>query len=64
MELRDKGSKYENNWFGGKGVMLAVDNVNQQIAPKIQGIEVTEQRLIDQTMIKLDVYTYKIKTRS
>lgn len=54
LELRDKGSKYENNWFGGKGVMLAVDNVNQQIAPKIQGIEVTEQRLIDQTMIKLD----------
>ncbi|WP_322909025.1 phosphopyruvate hydratase [Mycoplasmopsis felis] len=54
LELRDKGSKYENNWFGGKGVMLAVDNVNQQIAPNIQGIEVTEQRLIDQTMIKLD----------
>ncbi|WP_322902400.1 phosphopyruvate hydratase [Mycoplasmopsis felis] len=54
LELRDKGSKYENNWFGGKGVMLAVNNVNQQIAPKIQGIEVTEQRLIDQTMIKLD----------
>lgn len=54
LELRDKASKYENNWFGGKGVMLAVDNVNQQIAPKIQGIEVTEQRLIDQTMIKLD----------
>ncbi|WP_435129475.1 phosphopyruvate hydratase [Mycoplasma sp. 6243] len=54
LELRDKGSKYEKNWFGGKGVMLAVDHVNQIIAPAIEGIEVTEQRLIDQRMIILD----------
>ncbi|AKF40868.1 enolase [Mycoplasmopsis canis UF31] len=54
LELRDKGSKYEGNWFGGKGVMLAVDNVNKHIAPAIEGIEVTDQRKIDQIMIKLD----------
>ncbi|WBP84047.1 phosphopyruvate hydratase [Mycoplasmopsis edwardii] len=54
LELRDKGSKYEGNWFGGKGVMLAVDHVNKDIAPAIEGIEVTEQRKIDQIMIKLD----------
>ncbi|MGL5617565.1 MAG: phosphopyruvate hydratase [Metamycoplasmataceae bacterium] len=55
LELRDKGSKkYENNWYGGKGVMLAVDNVNQVIAPALLGLDVTNQRFIDETMIKLD----------
>ncbi|ADE19489.1 phosphopyruvate hydratase [Mycoplasma crocodyli] len=54
LELRDKGSIYESNWFGGKGVMLAVDHVNKDIAKHIIGLEVTEQRKIDKTMIKLD----------
>ncbi|TNK88501.1 phosphopyruvate hydratase [Mycoplasmopsis pullorum] len=54
LELRDKGSKYEGNWFGGKGVMLAVDHVNQDIAPELLGMEVTEQRAIDYKMIELD----------
>ncbi|TNK94747.1 phosphopyruvate hydratase, partial [Mycoplasmopsis pullorum] len=54
LELRDKGSKYEDNWFGGKGVMLAVDHVNQDIAPQLLGMEVTEQRAIDYKMIELD----------
>ena len=54
LELRDKGSKYESNWFGGKGVMLAVDNVNKIIAKELIGIDVTQQRLIDELMIKLD----------
>lgn len=55
LELRDQNSaKYKNNWFGGKGVMLAVDNVNNKIAPEIIGLEVTDQRLIDELMIKLD----------
>ena len=53
-ELRDKGTKFESNWFGGKGVMTAVNNVNSIIAPKLVGMEVTKQRLIDMTMIKLD----------
>ncbi|MEE3928544.1 phosphopyruvate hydratase [Mycoplasmopsis ciconiae] len=54
LELRDKGSKYESNWFGGKGVMLAVDHVNYDIAPHIIGMEVTDQRQIDYKMIELD----------
>ena len=53
-ELRDKGTKYANNWFGGKGVMTAVNNVNNKIAKALIGVEVTEQRLIDMTMIELD----------
>lgn len=55
LELRDQNStKYKDNWFGGKGVMLAVDNVNNKIAPELIGIEVTDQRLIDEIMIDLD----------
>ncbi|VEU75747.1 Enolase [Mycoplasmopsis maculosa] len=54
LELRDKGTKYENNWFGGKGVMTAVDHVNNDIAPVIEGMSVFDQRLIDLTMIELD----------
>ncbi|QZE12169.1 phosphopyruvate hydratase [Mycoplasma sp. Ms02] len=54
LELRDMGSKYESNWFGGKGVMLAVDHVNQDIAPELVGMEVTDQRSIDLKMIELD----------
>ena len=53
-ELRDKGTKYANNWYGAKGVKTAVNNVNNKISQKLIGIEVTEQRLVDMTMIKLD----------
>ncbi|WP_029513228.1 phosphopyruvate hydratase [Mycoplasmopsis primatum] len=61
LELRDKGTKYENNWFGGKGVMTAVDNVNKHIAPKLIGFSVFDQRAIDLTMIKLDGTASKSK---
>lgn len=54
LELRDKGTKYEKNWYGGKGVQTAVDHVNNDIAPKLLGFEVTDQRAIDMKMIKLD----------
>ncbi|MGL5521940.1 MAG: phosphopyruvate hydratase [Metamycoplasmataceae bacterium] len=55
LELRDGNSKkYKDNWFGGKGVMTAVDNVNNIIAPEIEGLEVTDQRLIDKMMVDLD----------
>ncbi|UUM19659.1 MULTISPECIES: phosphopyruvate hydratase [unclassified Mycoplasma] len=54
LELRDKGSKYESNWFGGKGVMLAVDHVNNDLTPELLGTEVTDQRGIDLKMIALD----------
>ncbi|MFV8414173.1 phosphopyruvate hydratase [Mycoplasma sp. Z707] len=54
LELRDKGSEFEGNWFGGKGVMLAVNHVNNDIVPYILGMEVTDQRKIDMKMIELD----------
>ncbi|QJG66814.1 phosphopyruvate hydratase [Mycoplasma phocoenae] len=59
LELRDKGTQYEKNWFGGKGVMSAVDNVNNIIAPEIIGMDVTQQRKIDQIMIELDGTEFK-----
>ncbi|WLP85585.1 phosphopyruvate hydratase [Mycoplasma seminis] len=54
LELRDKGSEFEGNWFGGKGVMLAVNHVNNDIVPHILGMEVTDQRKIDMKMVELD----------
>ena len=50
VELRDNEPKR----YGGKGVLQAVDNVNGKLAPAIVGIEVTEQRRIDQRMLDLD----------
>ncbi len=50
VELRD-GDKSK---YLGKGVLKAVENVNEVIAPEIVGFLVTEQRLIDQVMIDLD----------
>ena len=50
LELRD-GDKAR---YMGKGVVKAVDNVNNVIAPGIIGIAATNQRLIDNAMIELD----------
>lgn len=50
LELRD-GDK---NRFSGKGVLRAVQNVNENIAPEILGMEVSAQREIDEKMISLD----------
>ncbi|WP_423479156.1 phosphopyruvate hydratase [Mycoplasmopsis bovis] len=61
LELRDKGTKYEGNWFGGKGVMTAVDNVNEKIAPELIGMSVFDQRAIDKLMIELDGTATKSK---
>ena len=49
MELRDGGSL----WMG-KGVTLAVEHVNEVLNEELHGIDVTEQRLIDQIMIDVD----------
>lgn len=40
--------------YHGMGVHKAVDNVNTLIAPELCGIDVAEQRKIDQIMINLD----------
>ncbi len=49
LELRDGGDRY-----GGKGVLKAVENVNNVIAPKLMGANSLDQRSIDQQMIELD----------
>ena len=50
LELRDNNSTR----FMGKGVLKAVDNVNNIIAPKIIGLDSTNQKEIDELMINLD----------
>jgi len=50
VELRD-GDKSK---YLGKGVLKAVENVNDKIAEELVGISVFEQRLIDKIMIELD----------
>jgi enolase len=49
VELRDGG----DIWMG-KGVQKAVDHVNNVLNEELNGIDVTEQRLIDQMMIDID----------
>jgi enolase len=49
LELRDGGKRYN-----GKGVTLAVANVEDEIAPRLIGMDVREQALIDRTLIELD----------
>ncbi|PXY04583.1 phosphopyruvate hydratase [Corynebacterium striatum] len=48
-ELRDGGERYL-----GKGVLKAVENVNEEISDEIAGFEADDQRLIDQALIALD----------
>jgi enolase len=50
VELRD-GDKSK---YMGKGVLKAVENVNEIIAKELQGIDVFEQNAIDKLMIDLD----------
>jgi len=50
VELRD-GDKSR---YLGKGVSMAVENVNETIAPAIEGMLAAEQRAIDHLMIDLD----------
>jgi enolase len=50
VELRDG----ETQRYNGKGVLKAVENVNEIIAPEIIDLEATEQIEIDELMIDLD----------
>jgi enolase len=49
-ELRDDDPKR----YGGKGVLKAVANVNDQIAPELYGMNAFDQQGIDRAMIDLD----------
>ncbi|RUO74026.1 phosphopyruvate hydratase [Pseudidiomarina sediminum] len=50
LELRD-GDKAR---YLGKGVLQAVANVNERIAPKLQGVDAADQANVDQIMLDLD----------
>lgn len=49
VELRDGGDA-----FMGKGVQQAVDNVNNEIADALEGVDAFEQSLVDEIMLELD----------
>ena len=51
LELRDG----EKRRYMGKGVLRAVKNVHDMIAPRLEGLEVRDQALIDRAMIELDL---------
>jgi enolase len=57
VELRDDDKKT----YGGKGVLKAVKNVNDKIAPALIGNDVADQTGIDEMMIQLDGSTNKGK---
>ena len=50
LELRDGDA----DRFGGKGVQLAVQNVEERIAPALNGLIASDQVAIDRAMIELD----------
>jgi len=49
LELRDGGGRYL-----GKGVQKAVDNVNKVVAPKMVGVDVSDQKNVDKILCELD----------
>lgn len=57
VELRDGDKKR----YLGKGVLKAVENVNELIAPEIIGLDCTQQSFIDHLMIELDGTPNKAK---
>jgi enolase len=50
LELRDG----DEGRFHGKGVLKAVSNVNKVIGPRLKGLDCSDQKKIDSTMVKLD----------
>jgi len=50
LELRDGDKKY----YKGKGVMKAVNNIIDEIAPRLLGLDSDDQTFIDRLMIDLD----------
>jgi len=49
LELRDGGKRY-----GGKGVQKAVAHVQEDIAPRLRGMDARDQARIDRTLVELD----------
>ncbi len=57
VELRDG----DNNRYMGKGVLTAVNNVNEIIAPELIGFDATDQVIIDKLLLDLDGTPNKAK---
>src|SRR5690242_2008655 len=57
LELRDGDKKR----YGGKGVLKAVANVNEEIAPKLLGRDALEQPALDQALLEIDGTPNKAK---
>lgn len=49
LELRDNDARYL-----GRGVRQAIESIREHIAPALEGVDATNQREIDETMISLD----------
>jgi len=54
LEVRDGGRRY-----GGKGVLTAVRNVHEEIAPALRGRELSSQHELDRLLIDLDGTAHK-----
>jgi enolase len=54
LELRDGGSRY-----GGKGVLRAVANINEQIGAELTGMDSLNQTAVDQALLSLDATANK-----
>lgn len=54
LELRDGGSRY-----GGKGVLRAVANINEQIGAELAGMDSLNQTAVDQALLSLDATANK-----
>ena len=57
LELRD----HDKSRYGGKGVRLAVEHIQTQIAPALKGQNVFEQTALDESLIALDGTPNKAK---
>ncbi len=57
VELRDGDKKK----YLGKGVLKAVENINDTIAEELYGMEITNQRAIDEMMLSIDGTEHKAK---
>jgi enolase len=57
VELRDGDSKR----FGGKGVLVACRNVEEVLAPQLEGVEALNQREVDRILFELDGSANKSK---
>ncbi|HET8926953.1 MAG TPA: phosphopyruvate hydratase [Microbacterium sp.] len=57
-ELRDG----EKNRYGGKGVRKAVEAVIDELGPAVEGVEASEQRIVDEILIETDGTENKSRT--